>query len=199
MRTDMWIYILFDVSDIHFHCTESFTRAAMSVYFRKLCTLHNTECHTQLSVHEWYLWGNSRGISTKLNALWATAQAASPAGVEHDSGAGSEDERHQHSPSSLPEKQRWGGVQARELRICQLRLKSFFNSDGDFRPRPPIRQWGSLRGLCAIKYPIVRTLITYHWWTTRTTQNITASSYFRVHNLSRNPDATFKPISDEWV
>ncbi len=48
-----------------------------------------------------------------MNLLWVTAQAVSPAGVEHDSGAGSEDERHQHCPSSLPEKQGGGFAQAR--------------------------------------------------------------------------------------
>ena len=170
----------------------------MSVYFRKLCTLHNTECHTQLSVHEWYLWGNSRGISTKLNALWATAQAASPAGVEHDSGAGSEDERHQHSPSSLPEKQRWGGVQARERALhLPAEAKILLQQWRRFLPPPTNPTVGfPLEGTWRNKLYNFLNTIKFHWSTTRTAQNITASSSsFRVHNLSRNPDA----ISDEWV
>ena len=145
MRTDMWIYILFDISDIHFHWTESFTRAAMSVYFRKLCTLHNTECHTHLSVHEWYFWGNSRGISTKLNTLWATAEAYH---LQASSRIVEQDQRMSVINTALRACQRNNDEEVckrgNALCICQLRLKSFFNSDGDFCPRPPIRQWGSL-------------------------------------------------------
>ena len=85
--------------------------------------LSTTEYNMQLSVHEWYLWGNSRGPWQHCHELLCATRSIT---VEHhDSGAGSVDERHHHRPSSLPEK-----YEIRRRRCTSEGARSAFASCG---------------------------------------------------------------------